>query len=67
MPGEPSASAQPLDMTNRAYTATVCPGLYKFSESRPRLARDLTCFEADLARQVRSGARWQLVTRMAYT
>jgi hypothetical protein len=44
------------------HSATVSPGFYKFSEARPRLTRDITRFEADLTRQVRSGARWQLVT-----
>src|SRR4051794_626788 len=43
-----------------AFSATVSPGFDKFDESQPRLSRDLTRFQSDLARQVASGARWQL-------
>ena len=45
-----------------AYSATVSPGFFKFNELVPRLPRDPTQFEADLRRQVASGARWQLIT-----
>jgi hypothetical protein len=43
-------------------SASISPGFHKFDEPVPRLARDLVRFQADLARQVASGARWQLVT-----
>ena len=43
-------------------SASISPGFYKFDEPAPRLARDMERFQADLARQVASGARWQLVT-----
>lgn len=43
-------------------SATVSPGFFKFDEPVPRLPRDLSRFDADLRRQVTSGARWQLVT-----
>jgi hypothetical protein len=43
-------------------SATVSPGFFKFDETVPRLARDPRRFQADLRRQVTSGARWQLVT-----
>jgi|RhiMethySRZTD1v2_1073278.scaffolds.fasta_scaffold56023_2 hypothetical protein len=43
-------------------SATVSPGFFKFDEVVPRLRRDPRRFEADLRRQVSSGARWQLVT-----
>jgi hypothetical protein len=43
-------------------SATVSPGFFKFDEPVPRLPRDLRRFDADLRRQVTSGARWQLVT-----
>lgn len=55
------APARPYDQQGR-YSATVSPGFCKFNESRPRLTRDLARFEADLARQVGSGAHWQLIT-----
>ena len=42
--------------------ATVSPGFYKFSEASARLPRNPGRFRADLARQVASGAGWQLVT-----
>jgi hypothetical protein len=45
-----------------AFSASVSPGFYKFDEETPRLARDLTRFHSDLARQVASGTQWQLVT-----
>jgi hypothetical protein len=45
-----------------AYSATVSPGFYKFSEKAPRLTRDPTRFQSDLRRQVESGARWQLIS-----
>ena len=45
-----------------AYSTTVSPGFFKFDEQAPRLSRDLRRFEADLHRQVASGAPWQLVT-----
>jgi hypothetical protein len=45
-----------------AYSATVSPGFYKFSEGSPRLRRDVAQFAAALDRQQRSGAQWQLVT-----
>ncbi|MCW2809738.1 MAG: phosphatidylinositol-3-phosphate phosphatase [Friedmanniella sp.] len=45
-----------------SYSATVSPGFYKFNETAPRLARDLTRFTSDLQLQVASGAQWQLVT-----
>src|SRR6476469_2842141 len=45
-----------------SYSASVSPGFFKFNETSPRLARDLTRFKADLARQVSSGAQWQLLT-----
>src|SRR5664279_3338873 len=44
------------------YSASVSPGFFKFSESTPRLARDVPTFKANLARQVASGAQWQLTT-----
>jgi hypothetical protein len=43
-------------------SASVSPGFFKFDELVPRLARDPRRFQADLRRQVASGARWQLVT-----
>ena len=43
-------------------SVTVSPGFFKFNEPTPRLPRDLPQFQADLHRQVASGARWQLVT-----
>jgi Glycosyl hydrolase family 99 len=43
-------------------SASISPGFYKFDEPAPRLDRNLERFQADLARQVASGARWQLVT-----
>jgi hypothetical protein len=43
-------------------SATVSLGFFKFDETVPRLARDPRRFQADLRRQVTSGARWQLVT-----
>jgi hypothetical protein len=43
-------------------SATVSPGFFKFNELVPRLSRDPQQFQADLRRQVASGARWQLVT-----
>jgi hypothetical protein len=43
-------------------SATVSPGFFKFNEPAPRLPRDMRRFNADLRRQVTSGARWQLVT-----
>jgi Glycosyl hydrolase family 99 len=43
-------------------SASISPGFYKFDEPAPRLVRDLERFHADVARQVASGARWQLVT-----
>jgi Glycosyl hydrolase family 99 len=43
-------------------SATVSPGFYKFDEMAPRLSRDMQRFDADLRRQVTSGARWQLIT-----
>jgi hypothetical protein len=45
-----------------SYAATVSPGFYKFNETAPRLARDLTRFKSDLGRQMASGAQWQLTT-----
>jgi Glycosyl hydrolase family 99 len=45
-----------------ASSATVSPGFFKFDEVVPRLPRNLERFQADLRRQVASGARWQLVT-----
>ena len=44
------------------HSATVSPGFFKFDEVVPRLPRNLRRFQADLRRQVTSGARWQLVT-----
>ena len=43
-------------------SASVSPGFFKFDEVVPRLPRDLGRFDADLRRQVASGARWQLTT-----
>jgi hypothetical protein len=43
-------------------SATVSPGFFRFDEMVPRLARDPSRFQADLRRQVTSGARWQLLT-----
>ena len=43
-------------------SATISPGFHKFDEPAPRLVRDMERFQDDLARQVTSGARWQLVT-----
>jgi hypothetical protein len=43
-------------------SATVSPGFFKFDELVPRLPRDPERFQADLRRQVASGARWQLIT-----
>jgi Glycosyl hydrolase family 99 len=43
-------------------SATVSPGFFKFDELQPRLPRDMRRFQADLRRQVASGAHWQLVT-----
>ncbi len=40
----------------------VSPGFWKYGEPRPRLARDLDRFRADVSRMVDSGATWQLVT-----
>jgi Glycosyl hydrolase family 99/Glycosyltransferase WbsX len=44
------------------WSVNVAPGFFKFDESTPRLARDMTTFKSVLARQVTSGAQWQLVT-----
>ena len=43
-------------------SATVSPGFFKFDEVVPRLPRNPRRFQADLRRQVASGARWQLMT-----
>jgi hypothetical protein len=43
-------------------SATVSPGFFKFDEPVPRLARDPLRFQADLRRQIASGARWQLIS-----
>ena len=43
-------------------SATVSPGFHKFNESGARLTRDMARFRSDLARQVASGAKWQLVS-----
>jgi hypothetical protein len=45
-----------------SHSATVSPGFFKFDEFLPRLPRDPARFQADLRRQVASGARWQLIT-----
>ena len=44
------------------WSVNVAPGFFKFDESTPRLARDLSTFKSVLAQQVKSGAQWQLVT-----
>lgn len=44
------------------WSSNVSPGFWKYGEAEPRLARDLTRFEADLRAQAASGAQWQLVT-----
>ncbi|HEV2885950.1 MAG TPA: DNRLRE domain-containing protein [Jatrophihabitans sp.] len=44
------------------WSVNVAPGFFKFDESTPRLARNLSTFKSALAQQVSSGAQWQLVT-----
>lgn len=44
------------------YCFTVSPGFWKSTEVSPRLARDLSRFEADIKAQVASKADWQLIT-----
>jgi phosphatidylinositol-3-phosphatase len=44
------------------YSYNVSPGFYQHAESTPRLTRDPARFRQNLADQVASGARWQLVT-----
>ena len=46
----------------RTQSAIISPGFFKHDEAAPRLARDIARFRADLARQVQSGAQWQLTT-----
>jgi acid phosphatase len=41
---------------------TVSPGFWKYDETSPRLARDLSRFTSDVAAMKASGAQWQLVT-----
>ncbi|MGZ4429941.1 MAG: CBM96 family carbohydrate-binding protein [Nocardioidaceae bacterium] len=41
---------------------TVSPGFFVYNETTPRLARDLTRFTSNLASQLASGAKWQLMT-----
>jgi Glycosyl hydrolase family 99 len=53
--------ARGFDQQN-SHSVTVSPGFFKFNELVPRLARDPERFQADLRRQVASGARWQLIT-----
>ncbi len=45
-----------------SFSATVSPGFYKYSESRPRMARGVAAFQSNLAKQTASGAQWQLMT-----
>lgn len=45
-----------------AYAVTVSPGFYKFSETRPRLLRDLATFKLNVARCDASATKWHLIT-----
>jgi acid phosphatase len=45
-----------------SYSYSVSPGYDSYTESTPRLTRDLGRFESDLASMVASKADWQLVT-----
>jgi hypothetical protein len=42
------------------YSYTISPGFYKANESAPRLVRNLTRFETNVASMVASKAKWQL-------
>lgn len=44
------------------YSFEVSPGFNKYTESSPRLARDVSRFEQNLTSQVLSSAQWQLIT-----
>jgi hypothetical protein len=44
------------------WSSNVSPGFWRFDETAPRLARNLTTFKSALAEQVKSGAQWQLMT-----
>ena len=54
----PASAAQ----AHLPYSYNVSPGFYKYSEPSPRLARNPARFRRNLAAQVASHARWQLVT-----
>lgn len=44
------------------YSYSISPGFWKADESAPRLARDLTRWQANIKSMVASNAPWQLIT-----
>lgn len=48
--------------SQKGYSYTISPGFWKAGESTPRLARDETRWQANIASMVASNAPWQLVT-----
>jgi hypothetical protein len=46
----------------RGYSFSISPGFWKRNETVPRLARDLTRWQSDVAAMKASGEPWQLIT-----